>query len=181
MIDNRLDKILEFIYKMAYNENDTALIAMMNQFYSITSDPNSLETKALKKILTESQRKILESFTDYYQGLIFLGFAYFEAKDYEKTSEFEKKALQILTQQQQENSDWAIIAKEILNGASYYVGRSKITTRIEEKIKNIMKLSGEAAGFTLMCPKCGFYNPPKSKFCMSCAYKFTKKELKEQK
>lgn len=181
MSDSKVEKVLEYIYKLVLKENDIALSAVINQFYSIPLESISTEGKVFKSLLIASQKKVIESNPNYYQGLIFLAFAYYEVKEYEKSYEFTQRALKLLQSPGLENSYWTPVASEIAKGSQYLGGASSFLGRIKDILVYIKKNEAEKLGYTLLCSKCGNYAPPKSKFCLQCGYEFTKKDLKPAK
>jgi len=138
------------------------------------------EEKVIKEMLIETQKRLLDIYPDYYQGLIFLAFTYFEIKEYKKSRDFAHKAHQLLNKLGLELSDWVFPAVEIFQLANPLVGEyPEYLEFLDDTTTEVKRKAGEKLGHTLQCKKCGNFNPRKSKFCLICGNRFTKKELKK--
>ncbi len=134
----------------------------------------------LRKMIIETQRKALINYPEYYQGLIVLGLAYFEVQNYKKSSDATQAAHQILNKLGMHRSDWIDVAMEIYNATMPRVGEyPDFLDYLDDVEGEIKKSAADKAGHSLQCPRCGNYNPAKSKFCLVCGSKFTKKDKKK--
>ena len=134
----------------------------------------------LRKMIIETQRKALINYPEYFQGLIVLGLAYYEVQNYQKSSDATQTAHQILNKLGMHTSDWIDIAMEIYNATMPHVGEyPDFLDYLDDVEGEIKKRAADKAGHSLQCPRCGNFNPPKSKFCLVCGSKFTRKDKKK--
>lgn len=178
MFEEKIEKVLEYIYKLAFSEGDMLLKTLIDQFYSIRSDIKSNEGIPIRQILLEAHKNTIELDPNYYQGLIFLGFAYYELKLFEKTYLNVKKALNILDALDMLESNWAQIADYLIKVVDPLLNTNVLLEYFDVSLDNIKRKMGDAIGATFLCPECGSYNTPESIFCLGCGKKFTKKDKK---
>jgi len=134
----------------------------------------------LRKMIVEAQRKALINYPEYYQGLIVLALVYFEIQNYKNASETATAAHQVLNKLGLHRSDWIEIAMELNNATSPRAGEYPDFLDYLDDVEGVIKQrAADKAGNTLQCSRCGNFNPPKSKFCLTCGQKFTKKDRKK--
>ena len=184
-----IQKIAKSIKNTAVQENAKeikVLIDLLLKEMSKTSSSGEIiryterEKQFLRKMIIETQRKALINYPEYFQGLIVLGLAYYEIQNYKKSSDATQAAHQILNKLGMHRSEWINIAMEIYNATMPRVGEYPDFLDYLDDVENeIKKRAADKAGHTLRCPRCGNFNPPKSKFCLVCGSKFTKKDKKK--
>ncbi len=130
---------------------------------------NDREEKIYRTMILESMKSAIEIFPDYYQGMIFLSYAFYGVNNNTKSKHYIEKALKILKELDLKDSEWFHIANNINNLLIFHKGEYPNFLNYLDSKSNIIKQ--ESAGKSLKCPKCGNFNPINSIFCLTCGNK----------
>jgi len=180
-----LQAIQDKIYNLAEKENHRELSLLLkmdfsNQAYTCftinTELTNFIERDKylFRKAIIQSHQKIMDIYPDYYQGLIFLSLAYYEIKEYHLASKLAHEAHELINKLGLENNEWLEIATSLFDLAMEIEGNYlDYINRLE---LDINRIKAKREGNTLFCSKCSTFNPKKTKKCIQCGNKLSKKD-----